>query len=214
LYGSAVIRFLVKRQKQLLFDHGSPRFRRFTKLQFGFLENQTVSCCNCISNMSSEDAKEEAPKTSVTIYPYLSFKGNGSEAIEWYSERLGATVECKMLYGDGPPPHDEANKNCVMHAVLKIGNSTLMLSDVVGKACEKNGPVTVGNNIVLNIDWEDLSKMRTAFIAMSDGGKVIMPLDHQFWGATYGQFIDKFDITWSFNCHDAEHHEAKKPRSD
>lgn len=172
--------------------------------------------------MSSEDNNKEATNAKITVYPYLSFKGNANEAIEWYGQHLGATVAFKMPYSQGPPPTDEAHKDCVMHASIKIGESTIMLSDVVGEGCGE--PVQAGNNVVLNIDWKDGAAMKTAFSAMTEGGRVIMPLEPQFWGATYGQFKDKFDITWSFNCHDApeakgsqessDEQEAKKARTD
>jgi PhnB protein len=160
--------------------------------------------------MSTEDCKKES-KPKATIYPYLYFKGNASAAIDWYVEKLGAKVEAKMLFSDGPPVAEE-HKNCIMHALIKIEESMVMLSDNL--TCGV-GPVIVGNNVTLNINWEDVTEMTKAFEGMSEGGKVLMPLEHQFWGATYGQFVDKFDITWSFNCQDAaDEQAAKKARTD
>jgi PhnB protein len=98
-----------------------------------------------------------------------------------------------------------------MHAMIKIEESMVMMSDSLD--CEKN-PVNVGNNVTLNINWEDVAEMTKAFEGMSEGGKVLMPLEHQFWDATYGMFVDKFDITWSFNCQDSDEQATKKARTD
>lgn len=35
---------------------------------------------------------------------------------------------------------------------------------------------------------------------MSDGARVIMPLENTFWGARFGMLIDRFGISWMFNA--------------
>ena len=37
------------------------------------------------------------------------------------------------------------------------------------------------------------------FNALAEGGKITMPLEKQFWGATFGQLIDRFGNQWMFN---------------
>ena len=159
--------------------------------------------------MSSEDNKECAKGTGVTMYPYMYFKGNCSAAMDFYCEHLGANVECKMPFSKGPPVADE-QKDWIMHAVLKFHGNTVMMSDVIS---DKGGEVVVGNNLTINLNWEDIPAMTKAFEGMSAEGKVLLPLKHQFWGATYGKFVDKFDMSWSFNsAHEGP--EAKKQRTD
>jgi PhnB protein len=34
---------------------------------------------------------------------------------------------------------------------------------------------------------------------MASDGAVIMPLERQFWGATFGMVADKYGINWMFN---------------
>jgi PhnB protein len=34
---------------------------------------------------------------------------------------------------------------------------------------------------------------------MSDGGKVTMPLQDTFWGATFGMLTDQYGVNWMFN---------------
>jgi len=154
--------------------------------------------------MSSEKA---TPK--ITVHPYLSFKGKASEAMDFYAEHLNGKIECKMLYSQGPPPTLEEHKNCVMHGVLSFEGATLMFSDVMGDC--GGGDVIVGTNVTINLNWTDIEAMTKAFNGMSAGGKITMPLDKQFWGATYGSFVDKFDIPWSFNSQH-EGHEGKETK--
>jgi PhnB protein len=165
--------------------------------------------------MSAEDCKKDnAPTTRGDINPYLYFKGTANAAIDFYVEKLGANVEAKMLFSQGGPPVPEEHKDCVMHAMIKFEDSMLMMSDDIGCTEGDVHETTVGNNVTLNINWNDVDQMKKAFEGMSEGGKVLMPLAHQFWGATYGKLVDKFGVTWSFNCHDKDYQEKKKPRTD
>jgi PhnB protein len=41
---------------------------------------------------------------------------------------------------------------------------------------------------------------------MAAGGKITMPLQDQFWGATFGMLEDKFGVSWMFN------HENSAPK--
>lgn len=162
--------------------------------------------------MSVEDSKSDMKEQNkkVSLYPYLSFRGNANEAIDFYVEHLGAKIDCKILYSNGPPPVDEKHKDCVMHASFTFDGNTIMVSDVMGESC---GTCTVGDNVTLNLSWQDVEVMTKSFNGLATGGKVLMPLEHQFWGATFGKLVDKFDITWSFNCEDANP-QTKKQRTD
>ncbi len=61
-------------------------------------------------------------------------------------------------------------------------------------------PLTVGNNIWVNIDCDSIPEIEQCFSALSEGGTVIMPLADQFWGARFGMLADKFGINWMLNC--------------
>ena len=61
-------------------------------------------------------------------------------------------------------------------------------------------PYTQGNNVYVNVDCESVAEIERIFAAMSEGGKVTMPLADQFWGARFGMLVDKFGLHWMFNC--------------
>jgi PhnB protein len=35
---------------------------------------------------------------------------------------------------------------------------------------------------------------------MSEGGRVVMPLEKTFWAARFGMVVDRFGIQWLINC--------------
>ncbi len=68
------------------------------------------------------------------VQPYLFFEGRCEEAIDFYRRTLGAETLMLMRYKDMPEPRPAGtvtpeNENKVMHATLRIGDSTLLVSD-------------------------------------------------------------------------------------
>ena len=129
------------------------------------------------------------------LIPYLMFNGNCAEALEFYKDSLGGSIEGLSTFGEAPMPCEEADKNKVMHATFKFHNGMLMASDSMGS----RAPVP-GSNVHLSLNLHDNNDMEQKFNKLADGGQVTMPLQDTFWGARFGMLIDKFGIYWMFNC--------------
>jgi PhnB protein len=140
----------------------------------------------------------------IGINPYISFPGNCEEAINFYKEKLGAEVLYMGRYG-GSPMAGKAPDDKIMHCTIKIGDSHIMACDSVFK----DYPVTIGNNITLAIGTNDLAQADSMFDKMSDGGKIIMPMQKTFWAERFGMLTDKFGINWMFNVDKPETDHAK-----
>ena len=132
------------------------------------------------------------------VKPYIAFKGNCEEAINFYKDKLGAEVLFSQTYGDSPmSEHVTAeNKGKIMHTSIKIGDSVVMACDNV---FEEN-PTNVGNNISLAIGGNDPAEADKMFEQLAEGGKVTMPMQETFWAERFGMLTDKFGINWMFNC--------------
>src|SRR5687767_7260030 len=71
------------------------------------------------------------------VEPYLFFDGRAEEALEFYRKTLGAKVEMLMRFKDAPKSEPGAcpegmpagSENKVMHAYVRIGDTSLMASD-------------------------------------------------------------------------------------
>jgi PhnB protein len=138
------------------------------------------------------------------VIPYINFKGNCEEAINFYKERLGAEVLYMGRYGDSPMK-GKAPADKIMHCTIKIGDSKVMACDSIFDEY----PVTIGNNITLSIGTGDVSKADTMFEQMSDGAKILMPMQETFWAKKFGMLTDKFGINWMFNVENPEADHAK-----
>lgn len=129
------------------------------------------------------------------LVPYLNFDGTAAEAMGFYQLALGGELTMQTFEDAFPNTPDE-NKKRIMHAFLKSGMIELMASDTHP---EQSEPYRPGNNVNVSIIGTDAEKLTECFNKLSEGGRVIMPLEKQFWGDTFGSFEDKYGITWMVN---------------
>lgn len=142
------------------------------------------------------------------IKPYISFKGNCKEAVDFYAAKLGATVLFTQTYGESPMADKAPGKgDMIMHTSFKIGDSVIMACD--NPFDTEGHPTIVGNNISLAFGGDDVASTEKAFEAMSDGATIIMPIQETFWAERFGMLTDKFGIRWMFNCDKAGADHAK-----
>ncbi len=85
-----------------------------------------------------------------------------------------------------------------MHVGLQIlGGHVIMGTD----APESMGfTVIFGNNMYINLEPDSRKETDRLFKALSEDGKIEMPLQEMFWGDYFGSCKDKFGVQWMFNC--------------
>src|SRR4051812_2778896 len=142
--------------------------------------------------------------SKVTVQPYLFFGGRCKEALDFYRTALGAQVDMLMTYKDSPEPPPpgmlpEGYENKVMHASFHIGETALMGSDGCGE-----DPGFKGITLAVNVATE--AEADRYFAALSDGGKVNMPLSKTFWSPKFGMVEDRFGVAWMVSV---EHGDGK-----
>lgn len=128
------------------------------------------------------------------LNPYLIFNGNAADVIAFYQQALGAEIEYQQDFANAPFPVDESSKNKILHASLVINGAKIMISDTM-----PDHEIQFGDNISLALNYEDEVKIENQFNALSQGGKVKMPLQKTFWAAKFGMLVDKFGVHWMFN---------------
>jgi PhnB protein len=131
----------------------------------------------------------------VGIQPYLFFEGRCEEAIELYKGALGAEVEMLMRMKESPEPHPPGalppgSENKVMHAALRIGDATVLLSD--GR-CQGRAPF---EGFSLALGARDDAEAERWFAALSEGGTVRQPLITTFFSSRFGMLADRFGVPW------------------
>ncbi|AET89340.1 MULTISPECIES: VOC family protein [Caballeronia] len=136
----------------------------------------------------SSPAVDPIPQGMHSLTPHLVCAG-AADAIEFYKRAFNAVELGRMPAPDGK----------LMHAMVKIGDSMLMLVDEfpqfgsVGPKALKGSPVTI------HLYVEDVDA--TVKQAESAGAKVTMPVADMFWGDRYGRLEDPFGHQWSVATH-------------
>ncbi len=127
------------------------------------------------------------------LQPYIFFYGRCEEALEFYKKTLGGTYEL-MRVRDTPMADQTPaeQRNSVMHASFTAEGINFLAAD--GRDIKAIDPDA--GNISLSLTATDAAEGDRVFRALSDGGKVTMPLDAAFWGGRFGMFVDRFGIEW------------------
>lgn len=141
----------------------------------------------------------EMQKSSVRNY--LFFAGRCQEALDFYTQHLGAKVEFKMHFNESPEPMpadmlQKGFENKIMHAAFKVGDVTILASD----GCNDTDTFS-GFSLALTVPNEP--QAHRVFNALAQDGKVVMPLAKVFWSPLYGQVTDKFGVAWMIMLPDA-----------
>jgi PhnB protein len=124
------------------------------------------------------------------IQPYLFFDGCCDEAIEFYRGTLGAEVTMLIRFKDSPEPVSHGSEDKVMHANLRIGETTVLVSD--GRCLGR--PSFEG--FALSLTVADESEAERLFAALGNGGQVQMPMAKTFFSPRFGMVVDRFGVSW------------------
>lgn len=129
------------------------------------------------------------------IESYLFFNGRCDEAIDFYKKALGAELLFLMRNEEVPqttPPSTlpAGFENKVTHATLRIGKTSVMVSD-------GNSDVPRDfNGFCLSISADNEAHATRCFNALAEGGKVKLALGKTFWSPCFGMVEDRFGVGW------------------
>jgi PhnB protein len=128
------------------------------------------------------------------VNPYIAFKGNCRQAIEFYKSALDAQVLFTQTVGESPMSNMGPAEN-IMHCTIKVGDSTVMMCDDP----RPDAPAD-GGNISLAIGLNDPQRAKQIFDNLANDGSVVMPLQKTYWAEAFGMVNDKFGVRWMVNC--------------
>jgi PhnB protein len=130
--------------------------------------------------------------SATQIQPYLFFDGRCEEALEFYRRTLGAEVTALMRFKESPDPGmtPPGAGDKVMHAAVRIGESTIMASD--GQC----GGQAKFEGFALSLTVSSETEAERLFEALGAGGQVHMPLTKTFFSPRFGMVADRFGVSW------------------
>lgn len=128
------------------------------------------------------------------LNPYLGFKDNAREAMEFYKTVFGGKLTMNT-FKEYNASQDPSENNKIMHSQLVADNGiTFMAADTPNSM-----QYSPGANVSMSLSGDNDAELSSYFEKLSDGGNIIMPLENAPWGDKFGMVADKFGIQWMVN---------------
>ena len=127
------------------------------------------------------------------LNPYVNFKGNARQAMEFYKTVFGGELTTST-FGEGGASVNPDEKDLIMHAQLVVPNGYwLMASDTPAHMDYKPG-----SNHSISLSGDDEATLTDYWKKLSDGASILQPLEKAPWGDS-GMLLDKFGVSWLVN---------------
>jgi PhnB protein len=131
---------------------------------------------------------------STVLCPYLNFRGDAREAMEFYRTVFGGELVVSTFgeFGITEWP-DQLDR--VMHSRLTTEQGLVLMGSDVPETME----VVFGDSVSVLLGGEDEAGLTSWYEALAEGAEVSVPLGRSPWGDSFGQLKDRFGVKWLFN---------------
>lgn len=128
------------------------------------------------------------------INPYLGFKDNARQAMEFYHSVFGGELVIRT-FKEFNASQDPSEDDKVMHSMLDAGDTvTFMAADT-----PDNMEYYPSSNISMSLSGYNEAEIRGYWDKLAEGAKIREPLSLAPWGDTFGMLTDKFGVEWLVN---------------
>jgi PhnB protein len=125
------------------------------------------------------------------LNPYLSFRGNAREAMEFYQSVFGGELTTST-FGEFGASEDPAENDKIMHGQLVSPSGLTLMGADTPNRMEYNP----GDTISVSLSGEDEAELRGYWEKLSAEGTVTVPFERAPWGDVFGMCVDKFGVSW------------------
>jgi PhnB protein len=129
-----------------------------------------------------------------TLNPYLGFRDNAREAMEFYQSVFGGELNMST-FAEYQASEDPAEQDLIMHGQLTTDSGfTLMGADTPSSM-----EFQPGTNFSVSLSGDVDAELRGYWDKLVDGGTILEPLVAAPWGDSFGMCTDKFGVRWLVN---------------
>lgn len=129
----------------------------------------------------------------ICVTPNLHFQGDCKQAIKLYEMAFGAKIKvllCNLDANQQDSQSDQGDNDLVYHAEIIIGNQRIMMTDDTGNTAPK------GNMVSLVLTFETVDEVKAAYEIVSQGCKMIHPMQSTSYSSCFVSLIDQFGVRW------------------
>ena len=125
------------------------------------------------------------------LNPYISFKDNAREAMEFYQSVFGGDLAIDT-FGSYDMGQDPSDNDRVMHAQLETPDGFTLMAADTPSSMPYNKPAGVS----VSVSGDDEAQLQRYWDGLTDGGSIVMPFETPPWGGRFGMLTDRFGIDW------------------
>lgn len=130
----------------------------------------------------------------VTLNPYLNFRDNAREAMEFYRSVFGGELNVST-FADFQAAQDPSENDLVMHAQLDGANGITLMGADTPKRMDFDGH----RGFSVSLSGDDDATLRGYWAKLAEGGQIAEPLETAPWGDSFGMLVDRFGVSWLVN---------------
>lgn len=125
------------------------------------------------------------------VHPFLMFQGKAEEAMNFYVSLFpGAAVSEIVRYGPG----QTGAEGSIVRAAFTVAAQTILCSD---------SPVqhdfTFTPALSFFVSCESQEELLQLFTALSENGKIFMPLGNYGFSRRFARVSDRYGVSWQLN---------------
>lgn len=128
------------------------------------------------------------------LNPYLNFKDNAREAMEFYRTVFGGQLDFTTFKEYEASQHPSEDDK-IMHSILQAENGIMFMASDTPNSMEFNP----GSRISMSLTGDNEAELRGYFEKLSEGGSITMPMEKAPWGDIFGMCRDKYGVDWLVN---------------
>jgi PhnB protein len=136
---------------------------------------------------------------SVNLNPYLSFRDNAREALEFYRSVFGGELAimtfADMQSSEDPSEANPSEANKIMHGMLETTGGLVLMAADTPTGMEYAAPAGMS----VSLSGDDEAELRRYWEGLSASGTSVLPLERAPWGDHFGMCFDKFGVSWMVN---------------
>lgn len=131
---------------------------------------------------------------AVTLNPYLNWRGNAREAMEFYQSVFGGELTVST-FGEAGAEVDPSEVDQVMHSQLVTEDGLVLMGSDAPMHIEGE----LGSAYSVSLSGPEEEPLRRYWDGLAAGATIEQPLTTAPWGDTFGMLVDRFGINWMVN---------------
>ena len=134
------------------------------------------------------------------LNPYISFRDNAREAMNFYQSVFGGELTLST-FADFQASEDPAEAEKIMHGMLTTTQGLVLMGADTPNSMEYHP----GSSISISLSGDDEAELRGYYGKLStDGGNVTVPMEKSPWGDVFGMCTDRYGVAWLVNVNSAQ----------